>query len=175
MLICRPCPFREQCTASQQERRMLTLQPRESHEALVRARTERKTDTWKDKYALRAGIEGTINQALDITGIRRPATAACRKSASSTPSPPPRSTSSASTPTGPTTPSAGYAPAASNTSPTNSPHDQQLSNGVHGCLKTRTTTTKPPPGPTAPNPIPLDRKRHEMSQADGLPPDLQAP
>ncbi|WP_235990253.1 MULTISPECIES: transposase [Streptomyces] len=52
-------------------RRMLTLRPREPHEALVRARAEQKTETWKAKYALRAGVEGTINQALDITGIRR--------------------------------------------------------------------------------------------------------
>ncbi|MEV0495939.1 IS1182 family transposase [Streptomyces atratus] len=68
---CRPCPFQEQCTSSALGRRMLTLRPREPHEALVRARAEQKTKTWKAKYALRAGVEGTINQALDITGIRR--------------------------------------------------------------------------------------------------------
>ncbi|MFD7057621.1 transposase, partial [Streptomyces mirabilis] len=67
---CRPCPFREPCTSSVLGRRMLTLRPREPEEALVRARAEQKTETWKTKYALRAGIEGTINQALDITGIR---------------------------------------------------------------------------------------------------------
>ena len=68
---CRPCPAREQCTASRRGTRMLTLQPRELHQALTAARTEQKTDTWQAKYALRAGIEGTINQALDVTGIRR--------------------------------------------------------------------------------------------------------
>ncbi|MFF9511284.1 IS1182 family transposase [Streptomyces sp. NPDC014724] len=68
---CRPCPFQEQCTNSAAGRRMLTLRPREPYEALVRARAEQKTETWKTKYALRAGVEGTINQALDITGIRR--------------------------------------------------------------------------------------------------------
>ncbi|MEU2867468.1 transposase, partial [Streptomyces mirabilis] len=62
---CRPCLFREQCTSSVLGRRMLTLRPREPEEALVRARAEQKTETWKTKYALRAGIEGTINQALD--------------------------------------------------------------------------------------------------------------
>ncbi|MGW0631623.1 transposase [Streptomyces sp. NPDC002758] len=41
------------------------------HEALARARAERKSDDWKGKHALRAGIEGTINQALGITGMRR--------------------------------------------------------------------------------------------------------
>ncbi|WP_316781308.1 transposase [Streptomyces sasae] len=59
---CRSCPFQEQCTSSALGRRMLTLRPREPHEALVRARAEQKTETWKAKYALRAGVEGTINQ-----------------------------------------------------------------------------------------------------------------
>jgi transposase len=68
---CRPCPTREQCTTSQRGARMLTLQPRELHQALTAARTQQKSETWQAKYALRAGIEGTINQALDVTGIRR--------------------------------------------------------------------------------------------------------
>ncbi|WP_280672652.1 transposase [Kitasatospora sp. MAP12-44] len=34
-------------------------------------RAEQKTDSWQTKYALRAGVEGTINQALDVTGLRR--------------------------------------------------------------------------------------------------------
>ncbi|WP_345096224.1 IS1182 family transposase [Planomonospora venezuelensis] len=71
VLTCRPCPFQRQCTASRSGRRMLTLQPKDLHEALAAARAEQKTETWKDKYALRAGVEGTINQALDLTGLRR--------------------------------------------------------------------------------------------------------
>ncbi|WP_267830222.1 IS1182 family transposase [Streptomyces sp. H27-G5] len=71
VLTCRDCPFQKQCTTSRIGRRMLTLRPEELHENLARARAEQKTDTWKNKYALRAGVEGTINQALDITGIRR--------------------------------------------------------------------------------------------------------
>ena len=71
VLTCRACPFQNQCTTSRPGRRMLTLRPEELHENLARARAEQKTDTWKNKYALRAGVEGTINQALDITGIRR--------------------------------------------------------------------------------------------------------
>ncbi|KJE22899.1 Transposase DDE domain-containing protein, partial [Frankia torreyi] len=43
---------------------------RELHETLAAARAEQATDTWKTRYALRAGIEGTINQALDVTGLR---------------------------------------------------------------------------------------------------------
>ena len=71
VLTCRGCPFQQQCTTSKPGRRMLTLRPEELHENLSRARAEQKSDTWKNKYALRAGVEGTISQALDITGIRQ--------------------------------------------------------------------------------------------------------
>ncbi|MEV4969369.1 transposase [Streptomyces sp. NPDC024062] len=50
---------------------MLSLRPKELNETLTEARAEQATKTWKTKYALRAGIEGTINQALDVTGLRR--------------------------------------------------------------------------------------------------------
>ncbi|WP_242483445.1 transposase [Streptomyces sp. HSG2] len=43
----------------------------EVHEHVTAARAEQKSDTWQAKYALRAGVEGTINQALDVTGMRR--------------------------------------------------------------------------------------------------------
>jgi hypothetical protein len=36
-----------------------------------RSVSSQKSETWQAKYALRAGIEGTINHALDVTGIRR--------------------------------------------------------------------------------------------------------
>jgi hypothetical protein len=70
-LTCRDRPFQKQCTTSRLGRRMLTLRPEELHENLAGARAEQRTDTWKNKYALGAGVEGTINQALDVTGIRR--------------------------------------------------------------------------------------------------------
>ena len=38
---------------------------------MERVRTEQTTDEWKDRYAVRAGIEGTIHQAVAVTGIRR--------------------------------------------------------------------------------------------------------
>ncbi|MFI9630362.1 transposase [Streptomyces sp. NPDC052042] len=97
---CHACPAQDKCTTSARGTRILSLRPRELHETLTGARAEQASKTWKTKYALRAGIEGTINQALDVTGLRRPATAACPRSASNMPSPPPLSTSSASTPTG---------------------------------------------------------------------------
>lgn len=64
---CRPCPVREQCTTSSVGRR-LTLRPREEHEALRQARAGQDTDTWKERYKTRAGVEGTISQALQRCG-----------------------------------------------------------------------------------------------------------
>jgi hypothetical protein len=68
---CTPCPLNSQCTTARPLRRTLTLRPRELHDTLAAARTEQKSETWQKKYALRSGVEGTINQALDVTGIRR--------------------------------------------------------------------------------------------------------
>ncbi|MFE4960441.1 transposase [Streptomyces sp. NPDC056653] len=68
---CDTCPHRHPCTTSARGRRQLTLHPRELHDTLAAARTEQKNETWQKKYALRSGVEGTINQALDVTGIRR--------------------------------------------------------------------------------------------------------
>ncbi|WP_159049045.1 transposase [Streptomyces sp. NRRL B-3648] len=41
------------------------------HEKVVAARAEQNTDTRQAEYVLRAGVEGTINQALDVTGLRQ--------------------------------------------------------------------------------------------------------
>jgi IS5 family transposase len=51
--------------------RQLTLRPRHLHEALQSARAEQATDEWRARYRIRAGIEGTISQAVTVTGIRR--------------------------------------------------------------------------------------------------------
>jgi transposase len=68
---CHACPVQEQCTTSARGTRILSLRPKELHKTLADARAEQATKTWRAKYALRAGIEGTINQALDVTGLRR--------------------------------------------------------------------------------------------------------
>lgn len=67
---CTPCPVRGRCTSSKTNARKLTLRHREQHEVLERVRTEQATDIWKHRYAVRAGVEGTIGQAVDI-GVRR--------------------------------------------------------------------------------------------------------
>jgi hypothetical protein len=43
--------------------------PQEVHQVQTRARAEQATKHWQARYAIRAGIEGTINQAVDL-GIR---------------------------------------------------------------------------------------------------------
>jgi hypothetical protein len=47
------------------------LRPREIHEILEQARAAQTTERWKQRYAIRAGVEGTIHQATATTGLRR--------------------------------------------------------------------------------------------------------
>ena len=70
---CRPCPARDQCTRSThpQYGRQLTVPPREVHHAQLAARAAQDTPHWRADYARRAGVEGTIRQAVAVTGIRR--------------------------------------------------------------------------------------------------------
>ena len=67
---CRPCPVRTDCTKAATSRRHLTLQPREIHEAQATARAEQTTQQWKNEYKTRAGVEGTMHQAVTATGTR---------------------------------------------------------------------------------------------------------
>lgn len=67
---CTPCPLRARCTQSHTHPRKLTLRPHHQHHTLHTARTEQTTPTWQQHYAIRAGIESTIHQAV-TTGTRR--------------------------------------------------------------------------------------------------------
>lgn len=49
----------------------MQLRPREQHEAIQRIRAQRTTDELKFKYWKRAGIEGTISQAVRAFEARR--------------------------------------------------------------------------------------------------------
>jgi transposase len=68
---CAPCPARAQCTTAIRGGRQLGFRPRPVHEAITAARAEQASDTWRRKYRIRAGVEGTIAQATHVTGIRR--------------------------------------------------------------------------------------------------------
>jgi transposase len=68
---CRDCPARDKCTTAKWTGRQLFLRPREIHEAVAAARAGQDTRQWKDRYKIRAGVEGTMAQASHVTGIRR--------------------------------------------------------------------------------------------------------
>ena len=66
---CGLCPVKTQCTRA--KRRTLTLLPQAIHEARVVARKLMNTDEFKQRYRLRAGIEGTLSQGTRAFGLRR--------------------------------------------------------------------------------------------------------
>ena len=71
---CMPCPSRDSCVRSVKEykRRTVTIRrPKEHHEALRDARERERTTDFKDQYARRAGIEGTVSRAVRTCGVRR--------------------------------------------------------------------------------------------------------
>ncbi len=68
---CLACPCRAQCTRAPVNPRSLTLRPQAQHEALQAARARQKTDAFKARYAARAGIEGTLSQAVRVFDLRR--------------------------------------------------------------------------------------------------------
>jgi transposase len=68
---CTPCPSRSLCTKAKKDPRELTLRPREEHLAEHAARQWQQTDTFKQEYKKRAGIEGTISQATRAFELRK--------------------------------------------------------------------------------------------------------
>ncbi len=67
---CRACPVRGQCVSSQRAR-ALTIRTQTHYEALQAARQRQGTEGFKEQYARRAGIEGTISQGTRISDMRR--------------------------------------------------------------------------------------------------------
>jgi hypothetical protein len=67
---CEPCPVRAQCNASPRAR-MVMIRPRPQHEARLAARQRQHTDTFKEAYRRRAGIEGTVAQGVGLGDLRR--------------------------------------------------------------------------------------------------------
>ena len=67
---CRDCSVRPQCVSSSRERALL-IRPQPLYEALQEARARQKTDEFKERYATRAGIEGTMSQGVGLGDLRR--------------------------------------------------------------------------------------------------------
>ncbi|GGX28058.1 hypothetical protein GCM10010353_49110 [Streptomyces chryseus] len=69
---CRPCPRLRDCVDSPTaQRRELNLRHQDEHEVIHAARTEQQTDAWKERYKIRAGVEGSISQGVQRCGLRR--------------------------------------------------------------------------------------------------------
>ncbi|MBB6172532.1 transposase [Nocardiopsis mwathae] len=68
---CGPCPVRSQCTGSREGARNVGFPPRELRDLQLRARSEQQTTEWKTRYAVRSGVEGTVNEFAHGYGMRR--------------------------------------------------------------------------------------------------------
>lgn len=68
---CRACPLRARCTQAKEGPRTMKLRPREQHEALQLARRRQVSEAFKQLYAGRAGIEGSLSQGVRAFGLRQ--------------------------------------------------------------------------------------------------------
>ncbi len=67
---CRPCPARRgNLTAD--NARTVGFPPRELRDLRLRVRTEQQTPQWKARYAVRSGVESTVNEFTHGHGMRR--------------------------------------------------------------------------------------------------------
>ena len=71
-VTCQACPVKELCTKREKNKgRILTLSPEGVHEARSLRRTEQDTPAFPQRYALGAGIEGSISEGSRSHGLRR--------------------------------------------------------------------------------------------------------
>ncbi len=68
---CLPCPARSLCTHSSKEPRGLMIRSEQTYTMLQDARQRQQTLAFKEQYAKRAGIEGTLSQGIRAFGLRR--------------------------------------------------------------------------------------------------------
>jgi transposase len=65
------CPARSRCTRSKTTGRQITVRPQAAHAAIQAARQAQTTTAFQERYALRAGVEGTISQSVRRCAARR--------------------------------------------------------------------------------------------------------
>ena len=71
-VTCHACPVKELCTKREQNKgRILTLSPQPVHEARERRRAEQRATPFQQRYALRAGIEGSLSEGIRSHGLRQ--------------------------------------------------------------------------------------------------------
>jgi transposase len=68
---CGACAVRDLCTTAREARRSVYFHPRPEYEALNAARARMHDPAWKDRYRVRAGVEGTLSQGVRAFGMRR--------------------------------------------------------------------------------------------------------
>jgi transposase len=68
---CGACAVRALCTSAKEARRSIYFHPRPEYEALNKARARMDDPAWKERYHVRAGIEGTLSQGVRAFGMRR--------------------------------------------------------------------------------------------------------
>jgi len=68
---CGACASRHLCTSAKEARRSVYFHPRAEYEALNTARARMHDLAWKKRYHVRAGVEGTLSQAVRAFGMRR--------------------------------------------------------------------------------------------------------
>ena len=70
-VTCHGCSVKERCTKREKNKgRILTLSPQRVHEARERRRAEQTTPTFQQRYAMRAGIEGSLSEGIRSHGLR---------------------------------------------------------------------------------------------------------
>ncbi|HXQ38732.1 MAG TPA: IS1182 family transposase, partial [Anaerolineales bacterium] len=67
---CTACPSRSQCTRAVVNPRQIVFRPQEQHEAIQATRKLQTTKDFKERYAKRSGIEGTISQGVRAFDLR---------------------------------------------------------------------------------------------------------
>lgn len=70
MQDCQPCEARSRCTRAKNAGRQLCVFPPEQYQLLQHHRQRQETDEFKLLYQARAGIEGTVSQAVNAFGVR---------------------------------------------------------------------------------------------------------
>ena len=68
---CRACPTRHVCTTAKDAPRQLTVRPQAHHEAMQAARQRQETPEFKEKYALRSGVESSLSQGIRRFAVRQ--------------------------------------------------------------------------------------------------------
>ena len=68
---CSVCELKPLCTRSEKQGRYLNFQPRAQYEALKHMRKFIASEEGQQEYRIRAGVEGTIAQAVGVFGGRR--------------------------------------------------------------------------------------------------------